>query len=208
MKVKVGMTQNRAKVLGITGGTGSGKSTVSSIIKHNIKSVVIDADKIGHRVIKKGQKAYFEIIAQFGKDILDDKQNIDRKKLGSIVFSSRQELDKLDNITLRYIKEEIIYLIEFFKKRDFKIIVLDAPLLIETKLNKLCDLVWLVESPKEQKIERLIKRTGMPREEIEKRINIQNQFEMRKQYADIVIENMDLEQLKQKIKRELKNVLY
>lgn len=203
------MIQNKTMVIGITGGTGTGKSTVCSMIKKHCKCVVIDADKIGHKVIKKGNRAYLEILEKFGTGILDKNLEIDRKKLGEIVFSDKEKLKILDSITLKYIKEDIISYINFFKEKQFlELIVIDAPLLIETKLNTVVDKVWVVHSSIEDRIQRLQKRTNLDKEQIIKRINSQNTFEMQKKYADVVIYNTTLCELEQIIKRELKNVLY
>lgn len=198
------MIQNRPIIIGLTGGTGCGKSTVCSILeKYN--SYIIDADKIGHNIIKKGNKAYFEIIEHFGKHILNIDDEIDRKKLGNIVFSDKEELFCLDNITHKYIIKEIEDTINIIKEKgEYKYIVIDAPLLVKTNLHKIADKVWLVHCSLETRLKRLIKRDNLPEDILLKRINKQIPFEENKKYADFIIINEDIENLEEVIKQQLK----
>lgn len=198
------MIQNKPIIIGLTGGTGCGKSTVCSILK-NYNAYIIDADKIAHYIIKKGANAYFEIVDYFGKHILDSEKQIDRKKLGSIVFSDKKNLAYLDSITHKYIIEEIKDCINIVKdKQEYKYIVIDAPLLIETNLHKIVDEVWIVYCSLETRVKRLIKRDNLSEDILLKRINSQTPFEQNKKYADFIIFNEDGTNLEQIIKQRLK----
>lgn len=197
------MKQNKSTIIGLTGGSGCGKTTVANILKE-LGGYIIDADKIAHEVIKKGQKAYYEIIDFFGKNILTKEKDIDRKALGSIVFSNEEKLKALNSITHKYILKEIKYQIDSMKKEGvYKYIVLDAPLLIETNLHKIVDTVWVVYAEKEDRIKRLLKRDNLPREIIIKRIESQTDFEKIKPFADFIIYNKDNLNLKEVILKQL-----
>lgn len=197
------MTQNKQVVIGLTGGTGCGKTTVCSILK-TYNAYIIDADKIAHNIIKNGTKAYFEIVEYFGKDILNEENEINRKKLGEIVFSDKTKLDYLNNITHKYIVEEIIDNINILKQKpEYKYIVIDAPLLIETNLHKVVDTVWIVHCSLQTRIKRLKNRDNLSEELLMKRINNQTPFEKNKKFADFIILNEDDTNLEQIIKQKL-----
>ncbi|WP_317366496.1 dephospho-CoA kinase [uncultured Tyzzerella sp.] len=198
------MIQNKAIVIGLTGGTGCGKSTVCSILK-TYNTYIIDADKIAHSIIKKGNNAYFELINYFGKDILNSENEIDRKKLGKIVFSDKEKLFYLNNITHKYIIREIKDSINMAKdKQEYNYIVIDAPLLIETNLHKIVDEVWIVHCSLHTRLKRLVKRDNLSEEILIKRINSQTPFEQNKKYANFIIFNEDGANLEEIIKQRLK----
>lgn len=198
------MIQNSPIIIGLTGGTGCGKSTVCSILK-NYGAYIIDADNISHNITKKGTKAYFGIIDYFGEDILDNKEEIDRKRLGSIVFNDKEKLSCLENITHKYIIKEINNSIKIAKdKQKYKYIVIDAPLLIEAKLHKIVDEVWIVHCSLDTRIKRLIKRDNLSEDILMKRINNQTPFEQNKKYANFIIFNEDETNLEEIIKQRLK----
>lgn len=161
-------------VIGITGPAGSGKSTVSKLIKKilNDKVRIIDVDRVGHEVltlffIKK------KLRDVFGEEIIDNEGNISRVKLGNIVFSDKEKLEILNQTVHPTIfKKTREILKKSLKKSD--IIILDAALLHKIGLDKLCDKIILVESPKQKRIERLIDKRGVPKEKAEKIVNSQN----------------------------------
>lgn len=197
------MKQNKSLIIGLTGGSGCGKTTVANILKE-LGGYIIDADKLAHKIIKKGKKAYYEIIDAFGEEILTKEKNIDRKALGGIVFSEKEKLELLNFITHKYILEEIYNEIDFAKNQEkYKYIVLDAPLLIETNLHKIVDTVWIVYADKKERIKRLIKRDNISKEIIEKRINMQTPFEKNKPFSDFIIYNKENTNLKEIILKQL-----
>ncbi len=197
------MKQNKPILIGLTGGSGAGKTTVSNILK-KYNSYIINADEISHKIVQKGEKAYFEIIETFGKDILDKEDNIDRKILASIVFSEKEKLKILEKITHKYILQEIQNEIENAKNsQKFDYIILDAPLLIETNLHKITDTNWVVYAEEEERIKRLIKRDNLSKEDIKKRISNQTPFEKIKPFANFIIENKENTDLEKIILNQL-----
>ena len=198
------MTQNKTTIIGLTGGTGCGKTTVCSILK-KYNAYIIDADKIAHSVIKKGKDAYIQIVDYFGNDILNDDKEIDRKKLGKIVFSDKEKLDYLTKTTHKYIVKEIEQLINTKKEEQkYNYIVIDAPLLIEANLHKIVDTVLIVYANLETRIQRLKARDNIEEEAVINRINSQTSFEENKKYADFVIFNDEGANLEEIIKQQLK----
>ena len=132
------------KVIGLTGGTGSGKSVVSKSLAA-AGAVVIDADKIAHEIILKGEPAYQEIVKYYGTGILDAKGNIIRRRLGEIVFHDAEKLAFLNQCTHKYICAEVDRQIAKAEKENTaKAVILDAPLLLEAGLESRCDMVWVV----------------------------------------------------------------
>ncbi|HHW67209.1 dephospho-CoA kinase [Defluviitalea raffinosedens] len=179
------------KIIGLTGGTGSGKSTVVLLLSQLTKAYIIDADKIGHQIILKGQPAYYDIIQHFGREILKEDGEINRKCLGKIVFSDKNSLKILNQITHPRIKEEILKKIEQIKKSysSYNYIVIDAALLIEAQLHKIVDEVWVVYAEEEKRIQRIMKRDGLNMEQAANRIKAQMPWEEMKKYADQIIDN-------------------
>ena len=181
------------KIIGLTGNSGSGKSTVSQIFAEN-GGYVIDADKIAHENIKKETPAYNEIKEAFGKEILSSDGQIDRKKLGNIVFSDSKKLNTLNEINLKYILRKISDEIDSISKKtdSYKFIVIDAPLLIESGLNSISNEVWVVCADEKIRLDRIIKRDNIKSDYAKKRLNSQTPQEKLVPYADIVIENNNI----------------
>lgn len=175
-------------VIGITGGIASGKSTVSSILKE-LGAFIIDVDDIGRKVVEKGEKAYNEIVCYFGNDILLPKGDINRKKLGNIVFSSYEKLELLNSITHPEIVRRVMEEVNALAKDGAKIIVIDAAILFEMGLDIYCDSIWLVHIGKETQIKRLMGRDKFTYEEAMHRISSQCSYEERMKYIDVIIDN-------------------
>ncbi len=180
--------QNRARkkiILGVTGSFGSGKSTVAGIFK-SYGALVIDADKIARRVSLPGGGAYKNIVRTFGEGILRKNKRIDRSKLAGIVFNNRALLRKLNEAVhpevIRNIKKEI-------KKSGGKIVVLDAPLLIEAGLKGLADKLIVVKIDRQKQISRLFKKMRITKRAIRERIKAQLPLENKVRLADFVIDN-------------------
>ena len=177
------------KVIGLTGGTGSGKSVVSKTLAA-AGAVIVDADKIAHDIILKDEPAYHEIIAYYGKGILDTEGNIIRKKLGEIVFNDKEKLAFLNRCTHKYITAEVKRQIAEAKEIGTAVaIVVDAPLLLEAKLETVCDLVWVVYADPEVRAQRVMTRDGISYELAKARIANQKSWEEYKAAADAVIDN-------------------
>lgn len=183
------------KVIGLTGGIGTGKSTVSAYLsKQGIK--VIDADKIAREIVAVGEPALREIAAAFGHGILNTDGSLNRKALSSIVFNRPDEMQKLESITRNRIITVIENRLEAMRDdeemadySDVQMAVIDAPLLFESGLNRLCDEVWVIDAEREVRIQRAIKRDNANREEIVARINSQMDADEALAKADRIINN-------------------
>lgn len=207
---------NNINIIGLTGGTGTGKSTICNILK-KYNAVIIDADKIGHEIIKKDKPAYKELVEYFNNknyNILENNNNnleINRKLLGSLVFGDEKEnkenLEFLTKTTHKYIIKQISEDLDYYKNNcNYNYIILDAPLLIEANLHEKVDTVWIVTSDLKTRLERLKKRDNLKEEILLKRINNQTPFDLNKKYADIIIKNngeTSIEELEKKIKLNL-----
>ncbi|MGI6453660.1 MAG: dephospho-CoA kinase [Syntrophomonadaceae bacterium] len=176
------------KVIGLTGGIASGKSTVAGQLK-KLGAAIIDADEIAHQVIEPQQPAWKEIVEAFGTGILSHDNTIDRKKLGQIVFDDPARLKQLNSITHPHIREKILQAIQQLKNAGARVIVLDIPLLYETGWDKMTDEVWVVWLDRETQIERLMQRDGLDRLTALKRIASQMSLDKKASRADVVIDN-------------------
>lgn len=204
------MDQSKQRIIGLTGGIASGKSTVSNIIK-DMGYKVIDADIISREVVEQGKAAYFQIVEHFGKDILDEEGNINRKKLGSIIFSDYREREKLNSIVHPHILNSIKADIE--RDKDSRLIFVDIPLLIEV-LDDLkskgidFDEIWLVYVDEKTQLKRLMERDKIEKEEAIKRIRAQMSMDMKVKYATKIIDNRgDKENLETKVKKMVKEAI-
>ena len=195
------------KVIGLTGGTGSGKSVVSKSLAA-AGAVIVDADKIAHEIILKGEPAYQEIIEYYGTGILDAEGNIIRKKLGEIVFNDKEKLAFLNQCTHKYITAEVKRQIAEAKAEGTATaIIVDAPLLLEAKLETVCDLVWVVYAEPEVRAQRVMARDGITYELAKARIANQKSWEEYKAAADAVIDNSkDLSYLEGQLNEILKTL--
>ena len=175
---------NKMKIIGLTGGTGSGKGVVSAFLKNN-GAYIVDADKIAHDIILKGKPAYAELVEYFGKEILGDDGEVVRRKLGTLVFSKGGEkLEFLNKCTHKYIFEEMKKEIADAEKLGFKAAVLDAPLLLEGNFASLCDTVWAVYTDEKIREERIMSRDGITLEQAKDRISKQKKWS-----EDVVLDN-------------------
>jgi len=189
------------KTVGLTGGIGSGKSTVSQILAE-LGAFVIDADKVGHEIYLPEKEAWRQIIAEFGRDILADDQTIDRKKLGAIVFASDEARKKLNSIVHPLMFHDIRRRATEKRAEGFtKPIVVEAAVLIEANWLPLVDEVWVVVTGKSAVIERVAVQRGLSARDTEARIASQLADAERLKHANVVIRNDgSLEDLKKQIR--------
>ena len=186
------------KIIGLTGGIGSGKTTVAGFLAE-LGAVVLDADKIGHEILETDAEVQQEIVNSFGRQVLDQKGQISRKKLADVVFKDRESLINLNLITHPPIYRRLQGILEDYQRQGIEVVVIDAPLLIEAGWATRVEETWVTIAPKEVIIERLEKR-GLTREDILSRISMQILPEDRMKATKIVINtNMPLEDLKQAI---------
>lgn len=176
-------------VIGLTGGTGSGKGVVSQCLKE-AGAAIIDADLIAHDIIKKGRPAYNELVDYFGEEILQEDGQIFRRKLGEIVFREKEKLAFLNRCTHKYIAQEIQHQIQELKEQNLaKCIIIDAPLLVEAGLVGICDAIWVVYADEEVRARRVMQRDGITYELAKARIGNQKSWAEYKSYAQEVIDN-------------------
>lgn len=185
--------------IGLTGGIGAGKSTVSEMIKEkNIP--VIDADKISREVLKLYPEILIKVEEVFGKGFLDNNGELKRKEFGRYIFKNKNRRIEYENIIMPYIIKEIFQRIKQLEQSQESICVLDAPTLIEQGLYKYMDINILVWIDKDTQINRVIKRDGLSRQDVINRINSQMSMEEKKKFVNYVIDNSkNLEDTKQEL---------
>ena len=204
------MKHTNCKIIGITGGISTGKSTASKIIQKK-GFAVIDADLIARKVVEVGKPAYKELIKYFGEGILREDGSIDRKKLGDTVFNDVRLLNKLNSILHPYIYEEMKLEMEKYCGRD-GLVFLDIPLLYEKyhELNDngiIFDEVWLVYADEEVQLKRLMERNNLNKEEAMARIRAQLPLEEKKRIATRLIDNnKDINYLKKQVEELLRGL--
>ncbi|VAV84434.1 Dephospho-CoA kinase [hydrothermal vent metagenome] len=181
-------------VAGLTGGVGSGKSLVAEKLAE-LGAVVIDADLIAREVLRPGEPAFDEVVEYFGKEMLTADNEIDRKKLGTVIFNDKEKRETLNNITHPRIRERMMARLEELRSSTgeestrCKIVVLDIPLLIESKLEDKVDCVIVVYADDETRLRRLIERDALTEEEAQARIASQIPLKEKLKAADYIINN-------------------
>ncbi|OGW56595.1 MAG: dephospho-CoA kinase [Nitrospirae bacterium RIFCSPLOW2_12_42_9] len=175
-------------LVGLTGGIATGKSVVSGILK-SLGAYIIDADLIARDLVMPGMPAWHEIVERFGNNILLEDRSINRKLLGSIIFKDPQKRMALNSILHPRIFEEAEKQIKKIEsEKPDAIVILDVALLIETKAYNRVDVVILVCADEELQIKRLIERDELTREDALERISTQMPSDMKKGYADFIID--------------------
>ncbi|HGH7180841.1 dephospho-CoA kinase [Bacillus luti] len=175
-------------VIGLTGGIASGKSTVSEMFRE-LSIPVIDADVIAREVVEQGKPAYNKIVETFGTEVLQQDGELDRPKLGSIVFYNEEKRLQLNKIVHPAVREEMNTQKEMYIKKGVQAIVLDIPLLFESKLTSLVDRVLVVAVTPNTQLNRLMKRNNFSEKEATARIQSQMPLEEKVKNADEVINN-------------------
>lgn len=174
--------------LGLTGGIATGKSTADEFFKKkNIP--IIDLDQIAHELMMKDQASYKAILDHFGNDILAEDGEIDRKKLGAIVFNDKNQLKSLNELTHPLILNNMEEKMSQYQKQGTQIVILDIPLLFEGNSTHYCDSTLLITAPLELELSRLMKRNNLDEKEARQRIASQMPLSEKEKLADYVIEN-------------------
>lgn len=176
-------------VIGITGGIGSGKSFVTNLLKEEFGAAVIDTDSIGHDLILKDGAAYEKVLSTFGPQILDERENIDRKKLGNLVFHDEKKLGLLNKIIHPLVEAEVDRRLRLLEAEGVPLACLETAILKDVGYEKKCDEVWFVYSEKEKRMERLLASRSITEEKVEAIFNKQRSDEAYRMSSDRVIDN-------------------
>ena len=176
-------------VLGLTGQTGAGKSTVCRMLENEQNICVVDADQIARQVVTSGTDCLAEIVLHFSIIVLNEDGTLNRKKLAEIVFNDRSQLKELNRITFPHIVAGIKNEIKAGQQAGHSIVILDAPLLFESKSDQLCDSILAVLADTEIRKQRIMQRDGLTEQEAEARISSQHDDEFFLSRADYIIRN-------------------
>ncbi|HEY9843103.1 MAG TPA: dephospho-CoA kinase [Candidatus Obscuribacterales bacterium] len=199
--------------LGLTGGIASGKSTVA-LIMQEAGAIVLDADGIVHDLMARGGAAYDQVVAAFGKEILDAQGNIDRRRLGNQVFSDEKARLRLNEVVHPLVREELKAAEARYRQAETAqgrnwLLVMMIPLLFESKLTSYVDRTVLVYCPEQRQLERLMSRNGFSAAEAQMRIKAQLSIEAKVGLADEIIDNSrDLAWVRQEVNRVLGELIW
>ena len=189
-------------IVGLTGQTGAGKSTVSRIFSEN-GFRVINADIIARKVVEKGTPCLAEISDYFGLSILNADGTLNRKALAEIVFTDRAKLETLDTIIYPYITGEILRLIRKYSAEGEKFILLDAPTLFESRADDFCDIIISVLADADIRLKRITARDNISEEQARQRMNSQLSEDFFISHSDYIIKNNGLIDVVAEISKEV-----
>lgn len=174
-------------IIGITGSSGAGKSTVCEILENEYHVKVINADKIAKELSKKGTLYLLEIVQKFGEEILLENGELNRKKLANIIYHNEEKRNQLNECTFKYIRKEIEKQIQEHKN---ELIAIDVPLLFEAKLEEICNTtIAVIAKNKEAQIARIMQRDGIDKMHAEARLSAQHPNEFYTSRCQFVITN-------------------
>ncbi len=189
------------KVIGITGGAGSGKSMIAEIMKNNYHAYLINTDRTAHKLMEKGEISYRLIVAYFGNGILNPSGGIDRAALGNIVYHHPDKLLKLNSFTHPYVMDYVRKLIEKKKEEKEELICVETALPIQAGLKDFCDEIWYVFTPEAVRRERLMQTRNYEGQKIDKLFRNQiSDEEYRKTSTHIIINDCPKEKIMEQIK--------
>lgn len=177
------------KIIGITGGVGSGKSRVLSYMEEQFNAVICQADHVAWKLQEPGQKCHAQIVKYFGKEILNDDETINRKKLGQIVFNDNEQLLVLNGIMHPAVKETIVQIIQSEKMQGTDYFVIEAALLLEDGYNQICDELWYIYTDEKVRRKRLKESREYSDEKIDAIMASQLSEEIFRKECQIVIDN-------------------
>lgn len=186
-------------IIGITGNSGSGKTSISKLLRKELNADIINADEVVKEMSMPGEIYYNEIVKVFSKDVLQENGEINKPKLADIIFKRNEKRDILNSLTFKYIVEEIKTRIDLSKS---KTVIIDAPLLIESKLNEICDILISVIAEEDIKLKRICKRDNIDKKTALNRINAQpkNEFYIKNSNLVIINNNSNIEKQVEGIK--------
>lgn len=172
-------------VIGLTGNIATGKSVVRRMLEH-LGAYTIDADALSHRVISKGAPGYQPVLQTFGMWLLDQDGQINRKKLGRLVFGDPEALAQLEAIIHPYVGQAIDILV---RRASQRVVVIEAIKLLESDLRARCDTIWVADAPQEVQVERLMRKRGLSQDEALHRVEMQAAQKVKVAAANVVITN-------------------
>lgn len=194
------------KLVGLTGGIASGKSTVAKILE-SMGVAVVNADTLAREVVEPGREAWKEIVAAFGPQVLQADQSLDRQKLRSIIFNNPEARRKLESIIHPRVRALAEQRIAEHGAAGYEVVVYEVPLLFEGRLHEWLRPVVLVACDLDTQLSRLQKRDGLDRAEAEKHIDAQMSLEEKRRLADYIIENNgSLEELQRRVRALLEEI--
>ena len=194
-----------ARIIGITGGIASGKSTVTEFLRQQGYQVV-DADQVVHELQEPGGRLYQALLSTFGTAILQEDGRLDRPKLGAMIFGNPELLAQSNQIQNQIIREELAGRRDLLEEME-DIFFMDLPLLFELQYEDWFDQIWLVDVTEETQLSRLMTRNGLSQEEAEKRIAAQLSLQEKRKRADELIDNNgSLEETRQQIRDALQKL--
>ncbi len=194
-------------VIGLTGNMGTGKTTVSQILAR-LGAAVIDADKLGHELLQPHTPTWYQVVAAFGRDILQLDDQIDRHRLSQIVFADTESLARLNQLMHPKMYDLAKERLESLRNQGANAVVLEAPLLIEAGWKDLVDQVWVTTAPKAVVSKRLQENKGLAEADILARLHIQMPQQEKIKQADVVIDtSCSLAELEAKVKELWQKVL-
>ena len=178
------------QVIGLTGGIASGKSLVNEILRDEYDTTIISGDELGHQAYLPDTDAWKDLLARWGEDLMNpESREIDRRKLGGIVFADPEELKALNEIMWPRIRTLAENRINELREGGAKIAVLEAAIMIEAGWTDLCDEVWVTQATEEDAISRLQARNSLTEEQAMQRIRSQLSNDEREDYADVLLKN-------------------
>jgi len=191
------------KIIGITGPIGSGKSYVGDIFEE-YGFPRIDTDKVYHGLISGYTDTVRELETEFGHSIVREDGSIDRKTLGQIVFSDKEKLLRLNEITHKYVKVETEKLIEKYRAEGHKAVIVEVPLMFESGFDKMCDEVVCVVADNDVRVERIVKRNGISKKDAENRIKNQKDNNFYIEKSTLIVYNNGSENIRAEIEALVK----
>ena len=193
------------RIIGITGGIASGKSTVTEFLRQQGYQV-IDADQVVHELQEPGGRLYQALLSTFGSAILQEDGRLDRPKLGAMIFGNTELLAQSSQIQNRIIREELAGRRDMLAETE-DIFFMDLPLLFELQYEDWFDQIWLVDVTVETQLSRLMTRNALSQDEAEKRIAAQLSLQEKRKRADVLIDNNgSLEETRQQIRNALQKL--
>ena len=188
------------KVIGITGGVGSGKSLIAEIMKEHYHAYLINTDQIAHVLMEKGQICYNLIVNYFGEEILNSSGNINRGALGNIVYQTPEKLLILNSFTHPYVMAHVKKIIEEKREEDFELICVETALPIQAGLKDFCDAIWYVFAPEDIRRHRLKQLRNYDEHKIDQIFRNQiNDLDYRSSSTQVIINDSSREKILEQI---------